>query len=60
MLIKPINKNIIDIFQGIGWHNWGRFFVRYTPSGVIVKQIKGIPFKKDEFVQVEAAVNVKH
>lgn len=60
IVVKEINRNIIDVFHGIGWGNWGRFFIKYTPTGVVVKQIKGIPFKKTEFAQVEAAVNVQH
>lgn len=60
IVIKAINKNIIDVFKDIGWTNWGRFFIRYTPAGIQIKQIKGIPFNKIEFSQVEASINVKH
>lgn len=60
MLIKQVNKNISDAFIGKGFDNWGRFLIRYTPQGTVVKQIKGIPFKKEDLAQVEAHFNVQH
>lgn len=60
MLIKQVTKNIADAFIGTGWDNWGRFLILYTPKGVQVKQIKGTPFKRKDFIQVEAEFNVKH
>lgn len=60
LIIKEVNKNIVDAFHGIGWSNWGRFLIRYTPAGVSIKQIKGIPFPKNLFAQVEAEYNIQH
>lgn len=60
MLIKHINKNIIDVFKNTGWNDWGRFLIRYTPTGTFIKQIKGIPFNKTDFAQVESQFNNQH
>jgi hypothetical protein len=60
MLIKPLNKNIVDVFLGKGWNNWGRFLLRFTPQGKQIKQIKGIPFTKAELEEIEFILNPKN
>lgn len=57
MLIKQINKNLYDVFLGKGWNNWGRFLIKYTPTGKQIKQIRGIPFSKIDTEETEISLS---
>lgn len=37
MLIKPVKKNLFDVFFGQGWENWSRFEVK----GTYLKKVGG-------------------
>ena len=40
MKIKQVNNKIVDVFIGIGWENWSRWFLEANKDPV---QISGIP-----------------
>ncbi len=37
MLLKPVKKNVFDVFVGTGWDGWSRFEMR----GTYLKKLAG-------------------
>ena len=52
VLVKEVNKRVIDVFWDSGWDNWARFEKKYFGGKLHLALIKGSPMKQHQFKEL--------
>jgi hypothetical protein len=50
--LRFVNRDVVDVFFGLGWNNWARFDIRRIKGKIFLNKIGGRPIPNQLFSKV--------